>query len=101
MAVRKIEEIMEVVQSLVGDSTDDKTISFIEDVKDTLTFFKDKSEKGDNEDWERKYKENDEGWRKKYRDRFFSSEDKEDDKEGEFEERKEKKSFNELFEEEE
>lgn len=73
MAVRTREEILESIRTRVGEATDDDTISFIEDVTDTLTDLETKAN-GDGEDWEKKYRENDESWRKKYTERFFSKE---------------------------
>lgn len=73
MAVRTREEILESIRTRVGEATDDETISFIEDVTDTLTDLETKAN-GDGEDWEKKYRENDESWRKKYTERFFSKE---------------------------
>lgn len=73
MAVRTREEILESIRTRVGEATDDDTISFVEDVIDTLTDLETKAN-GDGEDWEKKYRENDESWRKKYTERFFSKE---------------------------
>lgn len=73
MAVRTREEILESIRTRVGEATDDDTISFIEDVTDTLADLETKAN-GDGEDWENKYRENDESWRKKYTERFFSKE---------------------------
>lgn len=94
MAVRTREEILESIRTRVGEATDDNTISFIEDVSDTLTDLEKKA-KGDGEDWEKKYKENDESWRKKYTERFFSNQESEPESEPEPE--PEKKTFADLF----
>ena len=37
MAVRTQQEILESLKARIGDSTDDDTLAFIEDVTDTLT----------------------------------------------------------------
>lgn len=76
MAVRTREEILESIRSRVGEQTDDETISFLEDVTDTLTDFETRAN-GSGEDWEQRYKDNDAEWRKKYTERFFSGEPKE------------------------
>ena len=68
MAIRTVEEIMEAVKKRIGDSMDDESISFVEDISDTLQ----ELSKRDEEDWKRKYEENDASWRQRYRDRFFS-----------------------------
>lgn len=72
MAVKTREEILEAVRARVGEQTDDETISFLEDVSDTLTDLETKA-KGDGTDWKSKYEENDAEWRKKYTERFYSS----------------------------
>lgn len=73
MAVRTREEILETIRTRVGDQTDDETISFLEDVTDTLTDLETRAN-GDEENWEQRYKDNDAEWRKKYKERFFSGE---------------------------
>ena len=91
MAVRTREEIMEKLKTFIGDDTSDETLSFIEDVSDTL---------GDNnaqtiEQLRRENQELETTWRKKYRDAFFNG--KSDEPEDDFEEQKKPKSFNDLF----
>ena len=99
MAVKTKAEILEAIRSRVGDSTDDETLEFLEDVTDTLTDLETRT--SDSTDWKGKYEELDKSWREKYRERFFSS-DPEEDKTGneEFEEKedKEKKTYESLFE---
>lgn len=73
MAVKTREEILESFKSRLGENTDDKTISFLEDITDTLDDFE-KRANGDGTDWKSKYEENDANWRKKYTERFFSGE---------------------------
>ena len=97
MAVKTREEILKSIRTRVGESPDDVTISFIEDLSDTLTDLETKA-KGDGEDWEQKYKDNDENWRKKYTERFFSKSEPELEPEPESE--PEKKTFADLFKEE-
>ena len=63
MAVKTKEEILESVKEIFGDNTDDNTITFLEDITDTITDLEDKA-KGDGTDWKAKYTENDETWRK-------------------------------------
>lgn len=95
MAVRTREEILESIRSRVGEQTDDETISFLEDVTDTLTDFETRAN-GSGEDWEQRYKDNDAEWRKKYTERFFSSEPKEPPKEQPTEQSN-PKTFEDLF----
>lgn len=66
------DELMERVKVYVGDRSDDETISFIEDISDTV------SDNVVTDDWEAKYnaevaarEELDASWRKRYRERFF------------------------------
>lgn len=73
MAVKTREEILESFKTRLGENTDDESISFLEDVTDTLDDFE-KRAKGDGTDWKSKYEENDANWRKKYTERFFSVE---------------------------
>lgn len=73
MAVKTREEILGSFKTMLGENTDDETISFLEDVTDTLDDFE-KRANGDGTDWKTKYEENDANWRKKYTERFFSDE---------------------------
>lgn len=89
MAVRTTDEILESIKTRVGDSTEDADIEFLEDVTDTLSDLKSKTE--GQEDWKTKYEENDKQWREKYRDRFFEKkEEKKEDPEA-------PKTFEDLF----
>ena len=73
MAVKTREEILESFKTRLGENPDDESISFLEDVTDTLDDFE-KRANGDGTDWKSKYEENDANWRKKYTERFFSDE---------------------------
>lgn len=73
MAVKTREEILESFKTILGENPDDESISFLEDVTDTLDDFE-KRANGDGTDWKSKYEENDASWRKKYTERFFSGE---------------------------
>jgi hypothetical protein len=72
MAVKTREEILAEVKARVGGQTDDETITFIEDITDTLSDLETKAQ-GDGTDWKAKYEENDTEWRRKYTERFYSS----------------------------
>ena len=98
MAVKTKAEILESIRNRVGDSTDDGTLEFLEDVTDTLSDLETRA--SDSTDWKGKYEELDKSWREKYRERFFSSEPKEektDDEKFEEKEDKEKKTYESLF----
>ena len=73
MAVKTREEILESFKTILGENPGDESISFLEDVTDTLDDFE-KRANGDGTDWKSKYEENDANWRKKYTERFFSDE---------------------------
>lgn len=96
MAVKTREEILETIRTRVGDQTDDETISFLEDVTDTLTDLETRAN-GDGENWEQRYKDNDEAWRKKYKERFFSSEPGEPGEPKQEGEEAKPKTFEDLF----
>ena len=91
MSVRSREEILESLRTRFGESTDDDSIAFIEDITDTLTDLETRAN-GDGTDWKEKYETNDAEWRKKYTERFFNGEPlpKEEPKE-------EPKTFSDLF----
>lgn len=93
MAVKNKDEILEAIKTRIGEHTDDETISFLEDVTDTLTDLESKAN-GDGEDWKTKYEENDKTWRERYTERFFS---KEPEKEKKDPEPEVKKTFADLF----
>lgn len=92
MAVRTTDEILESIKTRVGDSTEDADLKFLEDVADTLSDLKSKTE--GQEDWKTKYEENDKQWREKYRDRFFEKKEEQEEKK---EEPEAPKTFEDLF----
>ena len=69
MAIRTRDEIMSQLQNIIGEDTSDETLTFIQDVSDTL---------GDNSsaqrisDLEKQLQDQDQDWRKRYRDAFFT-----------------------------
>ena len=98
MAVRTKDELLEIIRERIGDDTSDETISFIEDITDTLSDYEEKATNSNNEDWKAKYEENDKMWREKYRERFFSKEVEKEDEDFEEDEVK-SLSYDDLFEE--
>lgn len=96
MAVKTREEILESVRAIVGEQTDDETITFIEDITDTLSDLETKA-KGNGTDWKTKYEENDAEWRKKYTERFYSSDPGTDPKTPKPDDTTKPKTFSELF----
>lgn len=69
MAVRTDEEIMQAVQTRIGEDVSDEALAFVQDIRDTLADRKASS----GEDWKSKYEQCDADWRKKYRDAFFNT----------------------------
>ena len=98
MAVRTKDELLEIIKGRIGDDTSDETISFIEDITDTLSDYEEKATNSDTEDWKTKYEENDKMWREKYRERFFSKEVEKEDEDFSDDEVK-SLSYDDLFEE--
>ena len=96
MAVKTRDEILTLVRDRVGENTDDDTISFIEDISDTLTDLESKAQ-GDGTDWKSKYEENDAEWRKKYTERFYSSDPEDKPPHNEEDDTPKPKTFAELF----
>lgn len=97
MAIRTFDELMASIKERTEGMTDDETLAFIEDVNDTLTDARNKTQ--DNTNWKEKYEENDKEWREKYRERFFSDEPSNYDEDSGFkaEEKVEKTRFEDLF----
>lgn len=75
--VKTKDELLASIKERFKDDTSDETISFIEDVSDTINDLETRA--SDETDWKSKYEENDKQWREKYRDRFFNSEGKVDE----------------------
>ena len=98
MAVKTKDELLEIIKGRIGDDTSDETISFIEDITDTLSDYEEKATNLNNEDWKTKYEENDKMWREKYRERFFSKEVEKEDEDFSEDEVK-SLSYDDLFEE--
>lgn len=89
MAVRTKEELLEAVRAVIGEGVDDKSLSILEDVSDTMDIL------SGAEDWKKKYEDNDREWREKYRQRFFEA--KEEKQEPEEPEHKKPMRFEDLF----
>lgn len=70
MAIRSKEDILFAVKEKFKDDTTDSTLSFIEDLNDTINDLESKA--SDEQNWKQKYDENDKQWREKYKERFFS-----------------------------
>ena len=62
------DELLNKVKERMGEDLTDESLSFVEDVTDTVNHL----EKNSGEDWEQKYNDLDSSWRKKYTERFFT-----------------------------
>lgn len=99
MAVRTQQEILESLKARIGESTDDDTLAFIEDVTDTLTDYE--TRVSDSTNWKEKYETNDAEWRQRYRNRFFGNPESEVETDSVVETETEKPmTFEDLFKEE-
>lgn len=92
------------ISERLGEDNSDETLTFIEDVTDTLNDYEERLSSTDNEDWKSKYDELDASWRKRYRERFFkpetTPEEVKDEQEKDVkEDPNEDVTFDELFEE--
>lgn len=101
MAIISKDELMNRLNTFLGEDTSDETLSFIEDVTDTIEDYESKS----STDWEQRYKDLDSEWRAKYRDRFFRKvttdetiKETVDEDVVDEEERKEPETYDDLFE---
>jgi hypothetical protein len=65
MAVLSRDDYLNRLRTLIGDNTDDDSLSLIQDMTETYDTLQ-------GEDWHTKYVENDKEWRQKYRDAFFN-----------------------------
>lgn len=69
--VLKSDEAMAQLKKLVGDDTSEDTISFIENISDTLTSLESKANNNSDMIPKSELDRVNEEWAKKYRDRFF------------------------------
>lgn len=91
------DELIAKLKDRVGEDTSDDTISFIEDLTDTVNDYE--TRLADQTDWKAKYEQNNEEWKKKYKERFFNSEVKEDPvpDDGDGDDDKKTLTYDELF----
>lgn len=103
MAIKTKDELMNYVNTLIGERDDDDALSMIQDFEDTLGNVDSNS---DNENWKTRYQELDASWRKRYKERFFGhsqndkdilGNDDEDDDEDDYTKRANNISINDLF----
>lgn len=93
--IRTSSELINLVKERIGEDTSDESLSFLEDVSDTLGDYD--SRLSDTTDWKTKYEENDSMWRQKYRDRFMGGSASDEEDKDEPEEKPAPKTFADLF----
>lgn len=93
MAVRTSSELLDIIKQRIGESTSDDDLAFIEDATDTINNLS-----GQEARVEELEAEN-ESLRQKYRDRFFEPKDNASSENVSRETKKEKTTFEELFQE--
>lgn len=71
MAVKSKDEILESINTLMGDSSSDEALAIIEDITDTMSDLETRAT--DTTNWKQKYEDNDKEWRDKYKSRFFDT----------------------------
>lgn len=75
MAVRTKDDLMAAIKNKFGEDSSDDTLNLLEDITDTINDL----ESNHGTDWKKRFEENDTMWRNKYRDRFYSSDNLEDE----------------------
>lgn len=70
MAILSKEDYFKRLHERIGTSSDDDSISFLEDMSDTFNDMEKRANSNSNADWERKYNELDASWRARYMHRF-------------------------------
>ena len=101
------EAFMSTLKSRIGDDTSDEAMAFLENMSDTYNDLLSKTTTAptaEADEWHKKYDEVvkekaelDNNWRQKYRDRFFGSDEGEDDNKGGELPPKAVTSFDDLF----
>lgn len=63
------EQLLQQITDILGDRTDDESLSLLENASDTLNQYTDA------ENWKQKYEDNDKEWRERYKKRFMGDDD--------------------------
>lgn len=71
MPILNRDEFLDKIKGYIGENSDDKSLTFLEDMTDTYDNLAKLSTEAAN--WKSKYEENDKTWRDKYRDRFYNT----------------------------
>lgn len=92
MSVKTKDEIMNTINTIIGENPSDEALALLGDVSDTIDNYENNQRSADDVDRE---------WREKYRQRFFSNDDTDDDfYTGEPTPKSKPKTFEDLFKEE-
>lgn len=83
------EDLLAKINERIGEDASDEALSLIEDVTDTLSDFESRVGTNTEDEWKKKYDELDATWRKKYKDRFFKTDEYENDEKDEKDEKEE------------
>lgn len=75
MAVKSKDELLEMVNALIGDRDDDESLAILEDFSDTFNSWNEV----DPATWQARLDEKEAEWRQRYRERFFASDPTPDD----------------------
>lgn len=78
MAILTKEQFFDKIKTLVGEKSDDETLTLIEDFTDTYNSFSENSNAGEIEKLKNQLAETEKNWREKYRARFFEKTDNTD-----------------------
>lgn len=70
MSVKSRDELLNDLNNVIGDSTEESALNLLEDFTDTLNDYEEKNK--DKTDWKSKYEENDKAWKQRYKERFFN-----------------------------
>lgn len=89
------DDFIKSVKSIIGDRTDEESISFMENMNDTYNSLVTDKEVS-NKAWEQKYNALNDTWSKRYKERFLDGSEQEN-KEKEHEQENEPKSYDDLF----
>lgn len=68
--IKSKDEIFEEIKNKFAEDSTDETLSFLNDLTDTINDMAEKATGA--EEWEQKCKDTEAAWRQKYKDRFFS-----------------------------
>lgn len=72
MAIKTAEEILNNLNTIIGENATDDALTLMEDISDTLSANQNNDMQKKLDDLQKKYDDNDKAWRDRYRERFLS-----------------------------